>query len=124
MDKFKNDLVEVIHPTYLLGFTDTIDVAAKSLSEENVAQLRMPDSYNPDAKKLAGIIAKGLMDRADLQEEERKFNDWTESIGVEDDKDKDGGDDNAEARVRSRHSCLVGVLVLRFRTCKKNLKFL
>lgn len=34
-DEFKNDLVEVIPPTYLLGFTNAVDLATKSLLEED-----------------------------------------------------------------------------------------
>lgn len=83
--KFKNDLVEVIRPTYLLGFTNAIDLAAKSLSKEDAEQLRMNDSYNPDEKKLANIMAQRLRDRADLQKEKRKFNEWVEAEGDDDD---------------------------------------
>lgn len=68
-DEFQR--VEVIRPTYLLGFTDGIEMAAKSLSEENATQLIIHDNYNPNAKRLAGIMAQGLRDRVDLQKEKR-----------------------------------------------------
>lgn len=63
----------MIHPTYLLGVTDAVDVAAKSLLEEDAAQLRMHDNYNPDAKKLARIMTQGLRDQANLQKEKKEI---------------------------------------------------
>lgn len=71
----------MIRSTYLLGFTYEIEVAAKSLSEKDAMQLRMHDNYNSNAKKLAGIMVQGLRDRADLQKEKKKFNEWAKATG-------------------------------------------
>lgn len=99
--EFSNNLVEVIRPTYLLIFTNAMNLAAKSLSEEDAKQLRVHDSYNPYAKKLADITAQGLRDRADLQEKKRKFNEWAENVGAGESNTEaqasEGGVDEAEA---------------------------
>lgn len=55
--EFQNDLVEVLRPTYLLGFTAAADLAAQNLSEEAAEEFRNHDNYNPDARKLASIMA-------------------------------------------------------------------
>lgn len=86
-DEFKKDLVKVIYPIYLLGFMDAIVMAAKSLSEEDSVQLRMHDNYNPNAKKLASMMAQDLRDQADIQEEKRKHNEWAKVAGVDSDDD-------------------------------------
>lgn len=76
-----------------MGFTNAVDLATKSLSEEDAEQLRAHDSYNPDARKLASVMAQGLKDQTDLQEEKRKFNEWAKSAGA----DESDIEDNAKA---------------------------
>lgn len=62
----------------------------------------MNDNYNLDTKKLADIMAQGLRDRTDLQEEERKFNEWDKTARADGNDDNDakaqaGDDGDAEA---------------------------
>lgn len=69
------------------------------MSEEDAEQLKTHESYNPNVKKLASIMAQGLRDRTDLQEEKKKFNEWAKAAKGDDD-DIEGqayeGDDAAE----------------------------
>lgn len=102
-------MIELAQLSYFMGFTDMADLVSKQLFEEEAEKLQDPESYHPSVKRLADLMAKGIWQKADLQQIKEKYDQEVLNSPDSDDKDEansQNGCTDAEEQVEAGSSSI------------------